>query len=212
MKLIYENRKEKFFIFNVSTCILYNNDVYKDYLANKLSHFTIINNRFISFNTTIKEYLSTDYDKELFSLFFDDINLELQLHELSVTDVIILKIIKKINNNMKDKVIVLDSILYFLPDKYIKKLLKYLYVNKYVVINITSTTENIKYFERLIVLNNESIVIEGNSKDVLLNESIFRKAGYSLPCSLDLSLKLKSYDITTDNYYSVKDLVKEVWK
>ena len=88
----------------------------------------------------------------------------------------------------------------------------YLKKNDITFINITSDTEEILLADYLIVLTNSGVAIEGKTNTVLNEDKLLRRLGFSLPFLFDISLKLKSYDISNKIYSNIDGLVNELWK
>ena len=91
------------------------------------------------------------------------------------------------------------------------KILKYLKKLNKTIIYITSNKEDIMYFDEFILYDNEVII-----KDKLINiyemEKEFKSAGFSLPFMLDLSLKLKYYNLVSKPITSMDRMVNKLWK
>ena len=51
----------------------------------------------------------------------------------------------------------------------------------------------------------------GFSKNVLKDTTILSKIGFELPFMVDLSSKLKLYNLINDTFYEEKVLVSELW-
>ena len=93
----------------------------------------------------------------------------------------------------------------------------FLRLDKYIdlglsVIYETNNSEDILYSNRMIVLHKGNIVMEGATKKVLSKDSLLLKLGVELPFIVDLSLKLKFYDLIDKIYLSQEDLVNKLWK
>ncbi len=80
---------------------------------------------------------------------------------------------------------------------------------KYII--ITSNIEDVLYGDYLIVYDEENIVVEGLTKEVLKEEKIMKKIGFGLPFAVDLSKQLQYYDILYQTYYDIDSLVGELW-
>lgn len=64
----------------------------------------------------------------------------------------------------------------------------------------------------LIVYDNNNVLIEGSTIDVLQKEKLFKKAGISLPFMVELSLLLKDYGLINKIYLDKESLVNDLWK
>jgi hypothetical protein len=54
--------------------------------------------------------------------------------------------------------------------------------------------------------------IDGKTLDVLKNEKILKRLGFSLPFMLDLSIQLELYGLINKTYLNKEGLVKNLWK
>lgn len=78
-------------------------------------------------------------------------------------------------------------------------------------INITSFIEEILYADYLYVYDGSNLVIEGKTMEVLKEEKILKRLGFSLPFVVDLSTQLKYYGITNEIYDDIEKLVNDLW-
>ena len=87
------------------------------------------------------------------------------------------------------------------------------YVSKgLAVIFSTNNSDDVLYSNRMIVLHNGSIAIEGATPSVLKKDSLLLKLGVELPFMVDLSLKLKFYEVISKVYLDEEELVNKLWK
>ncbi len=77
---------------------------------------------------------------------------------------------------------------------------------------VTSNMEDVLFFEYLIVMGSEGILMEGATQGVLLQERILKRLGFSLPFFVDLSLQLQSYDLLDHVILNGKELMNDLWK
>jgi hypothetical protein len=54
--------------------------------------------------------------------------------------------------------------------------------------------------------------IDGRTLDVLEEEKILKRLGFSLPFMIDLSIQLKLYGLINKTYLSKEAMVKNLWK
>ena len=69
-----------------------------------------------------------------------------------------------------------------------------------------------KYSDRLIILNDGKIVVDGSFPSVFEEELVMRKIGLEVPFSVELSKKLKLYNLVSDIKLDLEGLVNELWK
>ena len=91
-------------------------------------------------------------------------------------------------------------------------LLNYLNSKNIILINVTSDMEDILYSDYLICLYKGMSAIDGKTLDVIKNEKLLKRLGFSLPFIYDLSLQLKLYGVINKVYLNKEELVKNIWK
>lgn len=213
MEKIFGVEKYNFYISNVKTSIIYNNENVKDKIINELikQNFLVINTKMLNFNITVKDFLNAaKFDMKLIPYYGIKDLLSDKFINLTFENQVFIKIIASICNSKE--IVVFDDVLTFLnPDKkYL--VLKYLKENDITYINFTSDMEEVLYTKYLIVLSSSGVIIEGNTKSVLKEEKIIKHNGFNLPFVVDLSTQLKDYGILDKEYYSIDKLVSDLWK
>lgn len=78
-------------------------------------------------------------------------------------------------------------------------------------INITSDMEELLLSDFLYVLDNNKIVLDGETKEVLREEKVLKRLGFSLPFVVNLSIQLGYYNLIDEVYYSEESLVDALW-
>lgn len=121
------------------------------------------------------------------------------------------------NNFNKERLVELKKVIFFnilnnLDEEEVKDLFRFLKSNDVSFINITNNSELAMFTSYLIVYDNNNILIEGNTIDVLQNEKSLKKAGISLPFMVELSLLLKDYGLIDKVFLSKESLVNYLWK
>lgn len=114
------------------------------------------------------------------------------------------------------KIIILDEaftmIDSIMKDK-IFKILKRLNNEKGVtIINITHDIEESLYGNEIAIIDNGKVLIEGKKEEVLAQEKILKKIDLNVPFMVDLSLKLKYYDLIDKIEFDMDKLVNKLWK
>ena len=84
--------------------------------------------------------------------------------------------------------------------------------NKTTIIMVTSLLDCNLYSDYSYILDQGKIVLEGNPKEVLERDNILNKAGLNLPFMIDLSVKLKDYDLIKNVELDMDRLVDILWK
>ena len=123
------------------------------------------------------------------------------------------KILKEIEKN--PSAIILDNILCTLELDELKDVLYVL--NKYknnggIIINVTNDIEEALYGNRIIIINNNSIICDGDVLSVLNEEKLLKRIGVCLPFIIELNKYLMDYNLISDYYLNNKELVGALWK
>jgi energy-coupling factor transport system ATP-binding protein len=113
-------------------------------------------------------------------------------------------------------ILILDEV-FSMVDKYersnIFKLLKKIHKEKKItIINVTNDLEETYFSDRVVILKNGSILLEGLTNEILKKEEILRKNGFKIPFMVDLSLKLKLYGLIDDIVLDMDEMVMKIWK
>lgn len=106
--------------------------------------------------------------------------------------------------------IIFDNILHETDIK--TKILKYITDNKITLINITNNSEEILFGNNIIILGKEKIVASGKTMTILKKEKILRENHIEIPFMIDLSTKLKYYDLIDNPILNMNEMVDELWK
>ena len=115
----------------------------------------------------------------------------------------------------KPKVLIMDDGLSNVDAYYrdiILKILNVLRKRGMTVVNITSNSEDSIYGTDIVIINDGKIVLNKTLLRAYKEEKIFISSGLALPFIVDLSLKLKYYNLTNKIYIDDKSLVDEIWK
>lgn len=83
---------------------------------------------------------------------------------------------------------------------------------KITIITVTHNLEETYNADRMMVVNNGKILIDGPVKDVLLEDKIFNRIGIEVPFMIDLSIKLKLYGILDCVIIDMDEMVNALWK
>ena len=113
---------------------------------------------------------------------------------------------------MEYEKIIFFNILNNIDEKEVKELFQYLKDNNIVFINITNNVELSLLTSYLIIYDNNKIITEGNTLDVLREEKLLKRFGLPLPFMVELSLLLKDYNLVDKIYLDKESLVDYLWK
>ena len=213
MQKIFGIEKYNFYLSNITTSIIYNDEFIKNKIVNELKKelYLVIDTKTINANITVKEYLKLAKFNLKFIPYFDiEKYLSTKINSISFENQIYLKIISLITG--KNKTIVFDDVLTFLNPSQKALIIKYLKDNDLIYFNFTSDIEEVLYTKYLIVASKDGVIIEGKTKSVLNEEKILKRSGFALPFSVDLSHQLKDYGLIDKEYYSIDKLVNDLWQ
>lgn len=133
------------------------------------------------------------------------------IEDLTVSEANVIKFIVSVISCPKLILIddTLDDISYF----YKKKIIKYLKkISKISCVLIASSFSELLIISDNIIFMDDDFVLKGKTKKYLWDEKQFNKANVKLPFVYDLSNKLKSYDLISENYDNIDDLIGEIWQ
>ena len=109
-----------------------------------------------------------------------------------------------------------DSIYNYLSEDEINKLFKFLkdYQNKHTlaVINTTINLKESLLTDYLYVLHKGEVILEGEPLNVLQNDNILNRIGLEVPFMIDLSVKLRDYELISDIELDQDRMVDILWK
>jgi len=80
------------------------------------------------------------------------------------------------------------------------------------IVMSTNRLEETLNCDYLYILNNGQVSLEGHPLDILKDDNIINRLGLSIPFMIDLSVKLKDYDLLDDVVLSMDGLVNTLWK
>ena len=108
------------------------------------------------------------------------------------------------------ELLILDDALCFISTYNKNKILKYLKKQKISIINITNNVEE-SLFSNQIVIINKKVVLNKPLKTALKEEKLFLDNSLNLPFIVELTLKLKYYNLLDDINLSIDDVVNKIW-
>lgn len=135
------------------------------------------------------------------------------VESLSDEDIVRLQLAIAITSN--PKIILIDDLSLYIEKKELNDIVKYLReLNKKENISIIMTLNNLEYAletDYIYVINESEIVLEGEPLDVLEKDNILNKVGLELPFMMDLSVKLRDYDLIKKVELDMDRLVDTLW-
>ena len=115
-----------------------------------------------------------------------------------------------------NKIILIDCLDSYLELSEIKKIYNFLRkcMKKYDLTFVTTThnLEEALYSDELYIIKSGGIILHGDPLTVLSKDNIINKAGLRLPFMIDLSVKLKDYDLIKSIELKPERLINDLWK
>lgn len=154
--------------------------------------------------------------KENILFILGELNLSSQktIETLTPKEIIKLQIAKAIA--LSEKIVLIDEIDKYFTSMEVKELLLLFKecINKFNQTYIVSTTslDNAIYTDELFIINEGKIILSGDPIEVLEKDNIINKAGLKIPFMIDLSVKLKDYDLISKIELNKEKLINSLWK
>ena len=108
------------------------------------------------------------------------------------------------------ELLILDDALCFVSTYNKYKIFKYLKRQKISIIHFSNNVED-SIFGNQIVIINKKVVLNKPLKKALKEEKLLLDNNLNLPFIIELSLKLKYYNLLEDIYLSIDDMVNKIW-
>ena len=112
----------------------------------------------------------------------------------------------------KPKVLLLDDVLELFnnnKNKIIKNIKKA--VDNITIINFTNDLKEAYESDKIILISNKKIVGEYLPSDIYKDDKLFYEHNLEIPFLVDLSVKLKMYNLVDKEYKSMKAMVDDLW-
>jgi energy-coupling factor transport system ATP-binding protein len=113
-------------------------------------------------------------------------------------------------------ILIIDDALEMIDDESKKEifdiLVKLHNEKKLTIITVTQNLEETYNTNRMIVINDGNILIDGPTKEVLKEDRIFNRIGIEVPFMVDLSIKLQLYGLINDIILDMDEMVNAIWK
>lgn len=114
------------------------------------------------------------------------------------------------------EIILLDQLFESLDKNYKSKVISYLkqFVKnkKNIVIFTSNNSDDMLLAHNILALNNGNLTIEGNIKELIKKDMLCTNKDITLPFLLDLSEKLKFYDLVDKAFFDMDEMVDEIWE
>jgi len=114
------------------------------------------------------------------------------------------------------KIILLDSLGSYLTEKEVIDILQFLKeVQEKKEMTVIHTTIHLKetlYCDYLYILDEKKVALKGLPLEILEKDNIINKIGLNLPFMVDLSVKLRDYDLIENIELDQDRMIEELWK
>lgn len=80
------------------------------------------------------------------------------------------------------------------------------------IINVTHDLSESYYSNRLIIINNGEILLDGKPTNVMEYDRILNRIGIEIPFEIELSIKLKLYGLIDKIYTDINEMVDDIWE
>lgn len=123
---------------------------------------------------------------------------------------------KKVNLGVgimkKPKILVLDNVLEGISKKDKITIFRKLKKLNITIINLTNDINDALISDETFIIGDGKVLLKGSRRSIFENEDFFEKNDFELPFIVNLSFKLKFYDLIDKVYFDEKKLVDDLWK
>ncbi len=150
--------------------------------------------------------------KEVLNLFEVSYLIDKYIVELNYEEQELLLIIISLLH--KPKVLLLDSVLEIFSERVREKVIKVFkkLINEgLTVINFTNSLDESYYSNKIVLLDNYQVIGEYTLSDIYNNDKLFYEHKLEIPFLIDLSIKLKMYNLVSKEYLDLKEMVDDIW-
>lgn len=201
----------------------YNGTSFKDCNIEELKRSIVVVFDLPFANTTIKEEI-TRYLKKLainkdeiddrydkFKTTFSLSRLEgKDINKITYSDRTLIKILRYLI--IDPSFIAIDSIFSSLTSEYKEKIIDFIKENHITLLNVTTDLDDTLYGNKIYVIENFVLILEGNTLSVLKTDTLLKRLGFKLPLAVDLSIELNHYEVLNKIYTNKDKLVNALWK
>lgn len=99
-----------------------------------------------------------------------------------------------------------------LKDKILKNLKRLSKEQNISIINITNDTEDILYGDNLVIISDNKIILNDKKEIIYNNEQLFKSLNLKMPFMVELSLKLKYYNLLNNTEIDMNRMINKLWK
>ena len=117
---------------------------------------------------------------------------------------------------LEPRILILDESLNMIDVNERKRLLKtlkeYCKQKRMTILSFTHDLDEAIHSDRLVVINEGKIIIDGAFPEIFNEENVMRKIGLEVPFEIEVSRKLALYDLMDELELDLKRLVDKLWK
>lgn len=132
------------------------------------------------------------------------------IKDLEKEEVALIKLLRYLI--IKPAFMALDNALSLLSDSDVKKFFEFVHKNQITVLNVTTDLNQSLYGNKLFILENFVLILEGSTLSVLKTDTLLKRLGFKLPLAVELSIELGHYDVLNKIYTEKEKLVNTLWK
>lgn len=81
-----------------------------------------------------------------------------------------------------------------------------------IIINITHDIEDTLISDEVILMDKGKVLLKGDKEELYKQENLLTDLGFKLPFMVELSNRLKFYDLIDETIYDMRDMVNQLWK
>lgn len=132
------------------------------------------------------------------------------INELSLTEKKLVMFASSVIS--EPSLVIVDTTLDELDSNSKSKIITYLKkMRNSTILFVTNNEEDIMLSDKVIFIDKGKTFYEGNLNSILANDKMFQKSNCKSPFIIDLSNKLKAYDLIEDVVLNMDDIIEEIW-
>lgn len=133
------------------------------------------------------------------------------ISNLSKGELILINFVATLIN--KPQIIIIDDCMKYLSNNYLNRIVKYLQTinnkDNITIINFTKNSEEIFYGKTTTFIIDKQIIFADN---IINNLDLFKKANITIPFMIELSDKLKAYELIDSLVIDMNEMINQIWK
>ncbi|MBQ6324224.1 MAG: ATP-binding cassette domain-containing protein [Bacilli bacterium] len=173
------------------------------------------------FNSTLEEEISKiniKISSEEKNIILKKLHLQKLLktyfNQMTEKEIILCQLLKALLQH--PKILLIDELYLYFSHQEIMNIINFLkeyqQENDIVIIYTTINLEETIDLDYLYIISNTEVIIEGKPLEALQNDNLLNKLGLRVPFMVDLSVKLRDYDLLSDIELTPEGLVDKLWK